>query len=497
MFGFDERYAMFDVTPVENSFILEYLPKAKGDYVRVYLYGLMRCYHPEENMSPEQMSHELNMTEDDISTAFRYWERRGLVRRISDKPLRWQYVNIKQKDVAGGEPADREYQEFCDAVCGAFDKKRRLHGSEVSQCFEWKEELKLPTEVILMLLNHMVTVKGRNFNIGEANKVALRMAEEDILTVDAAETFLSRDEQLHKGTRKILKLLGKSYLPSEAQVDMYRKWLREWHFSHEAVEEAVKLTAKGDPSMGYLDGILKGMRQENAAGNEVKAEEVRASAERADELREVLKALGRGEVNTQNLTLYSRMTALYPQEVILAAARECGHSRKGPEEILKLLESWKEKGLESGAEVEAYVQSFHAQTELIRELRTLWGTDTSRIGQNDRTLVAKWEKEMGFSRQMILAAAPAAAEAKAPMAYLDSILAAYREKGITTPEEAEKARKQYRADAGKPAAGAGKTVTAQQYDQRDYQGVQEKLMEQQSREIEEKLRRKNGGKPDA
>ena len=76
-------------------------------------------------------------------------------------------------------------------------------------------------------------------------------------------------------------------------------------------------------------------------------------------------------------------------------------------------------------------------------------------------------------------------------------MAAYREKGITTPEEAEKARKQYRADAGKPAAGAGKTVTAQQYDQRDYQGVQEKLMEQQSRESEEKLRRKNGGKPDA
>ena len=33
MFGFDERYAMFDITPVENLFILEYLPEAKGDYV--------------------------------------------------------------------------------------------------------------------------------------------------------------------------------------------------------------------------------------------------------------------------------------------------------------------------------------------------------------------------------------------------------------------------------------------------------------------------------
>ena len=84
MFGFDERYAMFDITPVENQFILEYLPNAKGDYVKVYLYGLMRCYHPEKDMNLDTMCHELNMSEEDILAAFRYWERRKLVRRVSD-----------------------------------------------------------------------------------------------------------------------------------------------------------------------------------------------------------------------------------------------------------------------------------------------------------------------------------------------------------------------------------------------------------------------------
>ena len=38
-----------------------------------------------------------------------------------------------------------------------------------------------------------------------------------------------------------------------------------------------------------------------------------------------------------------------------------------------------------------------------------------------------------------------------------------------------------------------KTVTAQQYEQRDYSGVQDKILDQQHREIEEKLRRKYGG----
>lgn len=62
MFAFDEHYASFDITPLDNQFILEFMPAAKGDYVKVYLYGLMQCYHPQENMSVEQMASELDMT---------------------------------------------------------------------------------------------------------------------------------------------------------------------------------------------------------------------------------------------------------------------------------------------------------------------------------------------------------------------------------------------------------------------------------------------------
>ena len=101
-FAFDERYAMFDITPVENQFILEYMPGAKGDYVKVYLYGLLCCYHPRKEMDVASMSRELGMTEDVILAAYRYWERRGIVRRVSDNPPEWQYVNIKQNRIRTG-----------------------------------------------------------------------------------------------------------------------------------------------------------------------------------------------------------------------------------------------------------------------------------------------------------------------------------------------------------------------------------------------------------
>ena len=100
--------------------------------------------------------------------------------------------------------------------------------------------------------------------------------------------------------------MGKRYLPSEAQVDLYRKWTRDWGFSHEAVEAALELTAKGDPSLGYLDGILNSLKQENPDTGEMTPDTIRHSAQRAEGLREVLKEIGKGEVNPRNLQLYDR-----------------------------------------------------------------------------------------------------------------------------------------------------------------------------------------------
>lgn len=500
MFGFDERFAMFDITPVENQFILDLLPAARGDYIKVYLYGLMRCYHPEEGMNLDRMCHELNMSEEDVTAAFRYWERRKAVRRISDHPPVWQYVNLKQvMFTTGAEEADPKYEAFSNAIYDAFDHVRRLHGGELSTLFELHETLHLPQEVIIMLLNYMVTIKGKNFRISDAEKLAAKMAEEEIRTVEAAEEFLSRDEKAYTGVKKILKLLGKRYsLPSDAQVKMYRKWISEWHFTPEAVEEAVELTARGEPSMGYLDGILNSLRNEAGNAGIVRPEQVRASTRNADGLRQVLKELGAGsgEINPRTLRIYEEMKQLYPQSVILIAARECGNaSGRKPENVLKLLESWHDRGLETEEQVTAYVRTFHDRTSLIREIRKIWGVDENKIGKTDRSLVERWERDLGFTPAMILDTAPLASEAAKPMAYLDKILEEYHQKGIDTPEKARQARETARA-ARKPSAGGGKNVGAQQYGQRDYGEVQEELMDSQNREMEEYLRR-NGGSGDA
>ena len=38
---FQDAYALFDCTPLENLFIQEYMLRAPGDHVKVYLYGFL------------------------------------------------------------------------------------------------------------------------------------------------------------------------------------------------------------------------------------------------------------------------------------------------------------------------------------------------------------------------------------------------------------------------------------------------------------------------
>ena len=75
--SFDSSAALFDATPVENMFISEYMLRAPGEFVKVYLYGLMLCYHRSERMSLASMAKDLDATLEEIERAFRYWEDGG------------------------------------------------------------------------------------------------------------------------------------------------------------------------------------------------------------------------------------------------------------------------------------------------------------------------------------------------------------------------------------------------------------------------------------
>ena len=473
MFGFDNQFAMFDVTPLENQFILEYMPSARGEFVKVYLYGLMQCYHPQEDMSITQMSHELNLDEDEILAAYRHWERMGLVQRVSDNPPAFRYVNVRRHFFLDDHTAvDADYVAFSESLYAVFNNERNLHTREIALAYEWVADLGLPTEVVLMLMRHMIRIRGRNFSMQSASKLAAELAEQKVSTIEEAEMVLDRDAQVWKGSKALLRRLGKRRDPSKDEQDMYLKWIRDWGFSPDAIEAACVETTKGEPTYAYLNGILQGMmnRQGRALTSEAQVEKAReADAKRTAPLRNVLSKLRiHGlTINEGTLAIYDDMLAMYPDEVIQAAAREVSMTGGNLQDVVERLTDWKEAGLADLEEINAFRNSRRNSDYVLRRLYKAWGTRT-RPNPIDRETLGRWMDEGGIPSETVLFCARYASGKDAPMKYLDKLFDAFIRQGIRTPEQAAEAHKAWQEKQGQPAVRPGKTVSEAQYTQREY-----------------------------
>ena len=68
-----------DATAISNYFFDNYMPQANGDFVKVYLY-LLRCLtDPSKNVSVSFIADKLNITDNDVERALRYWASINLV----------------------------------------------------------------------------------------------------------------------------------------------------------------------------------------------------------------------------------------------------------------------------------------------------------------------------------------------------------------------------------------------------------------------------------
>ena len=483
MFGFDEQYPLFDVTPVDNQFILEYMPTATGDAVRVYLYGLMQCYHPEAAMSLEQMARELGLETDAVLAAYRHWERKGLVRRVSDHPPTYRYISVKQACFMGGEvPVDEDYEAFASAVYTVFGNDRRLHGKEISQIYEWVEDLHLPQEAVLALLRHMVATNGKNVAIKTIEKRALQLLEEGVQSAGDAIAVLERDQQAVDGAKAVIRRMGKRRNPSEDELDLYRKWTLDWRFTREDVLAACVELTKGDPNFRYLDGILNRLHLKRTETGRMQgvAETIAEEKDAAAPLKALLTVLSlpATAVNAGTLRVYEEMRALYPDPIILMAGRECSrHGVTTLDDVMNTLQNWKRNSLHSAEEIRRYMQKIDEQNEFLAAVYELTGMRNSRPNAADRRLAGRWLDEWGFSVEFVIHCTTYAAGKERPMAYLDRMLEAFRGKGIFTPEAADRERESFqkaqaaRPEENRPAAPAQRgprTVEQQQYTQREY-----------------------------
>lgn len=361
LFEFAEKYAMFDTTPVENLFIQEYMLRADGEFVKVYLYGLMQCYHPVASASLQTIARDLGMESARVENAYAYWERIGLVRRIADNPPAYAYQNLKQIQLMRAQDDDGlyHYADFNNSLQAQFGADRLLHPQDFERVYDWIEGLGLPEEVVLMLISAQIKVRGKKFPFKSVDAKAREWAEAGVKTIADAEEMTHTSTERYAAVKELYKKLGKRHAISEPDEALYVKWTTEWGFDQATILAACDETSKGVPTFGYLNGILERMRREGLRS----ADALHESGARDTQVKELLRSLGmRGTSPTDDSrsTLESFLADGFEKEVIALAATRVARKGGKLDALNQTLTMWKAAG----------ALTLNAATEYLKKLDT-------------------------------------------------------------------------------------------------------------------------------
>jgi DnaD/phage-associated family protein len=451
---FSPNNHIFDVTPVENLFIEEFMLKAPGDFVKIYLYGLMQCYGTNpSDQTIERFASHLGLDIQVVENGFRYWERQGLLRMSvsEDGQFSITYYNVKDlfyNNKMDGNDLLYQYRELNENLQRLFDS-RLLLPEEYLKIYDWLEVLNLPQEVILMMVNFHVRKKGVKLSLNYLDKVAQQWAKDEINTLQKAEDYLSDREQTVQQTAAVLKHLGIRRLASKDELQLYKKWTSTWGFSLDTIFVACeKMTSIQNPNFGYLDKVLAGFFENGVVSMDQMREFNAAQQSKNAHIKDVLYHLGLRStmITPEHETLYKKWSRDWQFEhaAILMACTQCVRqtaSRSPLQACDDLLRQWHSLHLTTQASVTQYLSAQNKFDQEIKAcLERAHGLD--EFSPAVRPYYKRWIEDWHLPFELVLLAADFSVSANKKVPFINKILQSWHNKNIQTVAAAQQDHEQ-------------------------------------------------------
>lgn len=267
------------VTLLPDDFVDYYMPRANGDFVKIYLYLLRSIHANDIHPTLSSLADIFSCTEKDIIRALHYWEKAGLLslayadkeldgidllplplnvtrqhadadnpirKTASDQPA--QISSVRLRALKSDEEAKQILfitEQYLGQPLSATDMRRILY---------FYDELHFPEDLIDYLVEYCVNKGARSLNYIE--KVGLAWHHDGLCTLKDARAFTNAYKKNYFAIFKSFGIRNRNPIPEE-QTDMDR-WLTDYGFSLEIIQEAAARTiAKtGQPSFRYAEKIL-------------------------------------------------------------------------------------------------------------------------------------------------------------------------------------------------------------------------------------------------
>lgn len=263
------EYYLHD-TWVENLFIGEFMINAPGDYVKVYLYGLMYAGLGAAMDNPT-IARELGMTEEDVLKAWTYWEEKGIIaKKYPDKEDRFRYKvrfnSLKEQLFGKGKkakPAKELPEDLSDQsvkrMYAAIEQitGRMFDGKEPQTVLSWITDFGATPEGVVEAYRYCANIR-KNTRCAYVGSVVKDWCQRGIRTPEDIQKFLEEADARHNQYRRVMKALGFNRNASEAEKRIMDVWFGEWAMPMEKVLEACdKTSGISNPNINYVNSILK------------------------------------------------------------------------------------------------------------------------------------------------------------------------------------------------------------------------------------------------
>jgi DnaD/phage-associated family protein len=268
-FMFNNKSA--DYTPISNVFIDKYMPKARGEFVKVYVLGLKYCVSGELGVSSSIIATTLHLLETDVLNAWIYWHEEGVIKLIGIDnmgnynvdflDLRDNVIDVNQNVNLLDELTKNSIKDMLQDIEKLLG--RPLSPKEMTMYIGWQKDYNFSPELILLLMQYCAS-KGK-LDSRYAEKIALTWYDSKISTIEDAQTFIKKHEDKWINIRKILNYLGiKDPEVMKPQEDMLDKWLNIYKLPVDVIQKACDICFErlNKAEFKYIDGILSSWYKE-------------------------------------------------------------------------------------------------------------------------------------------------------------------------------------------------------------------------------------------
>lgn len=426
---------------VDSVFFTDYMPYAPESCTKVYLYGLAKCSNPDSNLnSIEDFVQVLNLSKEDIKSAYLYWEEKGLVKILNIEPIEIRYLPVKRNSAYEKLYKKEKFAEFNRTIQEILDG-RMITPHEYSEYYITMDSMHIDESAMLMIAKYCAESKGNNVGYNYILTVAKNWAYDGVHTAKDVELKLGEMETLTNEVKDILVALKSKKSPSFEDKELFQKWTKQYGYDLSTlVQIAKKVKRGGMDKLASLIDTYYGLKLFSIT-------EIEDYEKDKDSLyslaKTVCQSLGLYYENLDpivNTYIIKWKQMGYSQEAIKLIADICFKKFiRNFDGMNEIVSKYFANGLISLDAINEYITGTLSTDKKIKNILANLGL-ARNVTSWDRDYYHTWTYSWKFGDELIDYATSLSAGKSQPMTYINKILSNWKEQNITTLEDAKKAK---------------------------------------------------------